>query len=142
VGAAYRGEPAPWFICYPGKKTGTVLRMSGPPDSNPPAENREGHRRRTLLPGLIFVPQTQWTFECLIRNLSEAGAKIDIQADAPIPSRFMLIDIKNRLAYEVEMVRRRERDVGLKILRSIPLMEASGSEALQLKRLLVDRMAR
>jgi hypothetical protein len=116
--------------------------MNGPPDSNPPAENRDGQRRRTLLPGLIFVPQTQWTFECLIRNLSEAGAKIEIQAETPIPSSFMLIDIKNRVAYEAEMVRRRGRDVGLKLLRSIPLMEASGSEALQMKRLLVDRLAR
>ena len=116
--------------------------MSGPSDSKPPVEKRNELRRRVLLPGLIFVPKAHWTFDCSIRNLSETGARIEIQAEAPIPSRFLLIDIKNRVAYEVEIVRRKERDVGLKILRPISLMDASDSEALQLKRLLVERLNR
>lgn len=79
----------------------------------------------------------------MIKNLSTTGAKIDIQADAPIPAKFHLIDIKNRVGYEVEMVRRRERDAGLKILRTISLTEENSSfESRELMRLLAGRMVR
>jgi|SRR5580698_1924387 hypothetical protein len=116
--------------------------MSKAPESIPPVERRKEYRRRVLLSGLIFVSKTHCTFNCLIRNISESGARIDIQAESPLPERFSLIAIKNCVAYEVQIVRRRGPEVGLKILRRIPLMEASSSEALQLRRLLVERLNR
>jgi len=111
-------------------------------DSIPLVELRGLRRQRVLWPGLIFVPRPHSTFDCSIRDLSETGARIAINGDALIPTEFLLIDIKNRDAYEVQRVRRNNLEMGLKILRTISLDEASSPEARGLRRLLIERLHR
>jgi len=111
-------------------------------EPRPPVERRSAPRRRVFLSGVIFVPKTNSTFDCSIRDLSESGARIDVCAGSLIPTRFQLINIKDQIAYEVQCVRRNGRDLALKILQSIPLADASGSETIQLRRLLVERLQR
>jgi hypothetical protein len=108
----------------------------------PPVELRRSRRQRVLLSGLGFVPQTHSTFDCTIKDLSESGARISIRTDAVVPRRFLLINVKNHMAYEVQTVRRKERDMGLKILRLIELTKASCHESRQLRQLLVERLHR
>jgi hypothetical protein len=111
-------------------------------DPVPPIELRQRRRQRVLLSGLGFVPQTHSTFNCTIKDLSESGARIAILADSVIPRRFFLINVKNHMAYEVQTVRRKERDMGLKILRSIELTNGSSPETRHLRQLLVERLHR
>jgi len=108
----------------------------------PPAENRKERRRRVLWSGLIFVPQTQSTIDCSIKDLSETGAKLGIRGEITVPTQFLLVDITNQAAFEVECVRRDARELGVKILRSISLAERSSIEAIELNRLLVERLHR
>jgi len=61
---------------------------------------------------------------------------------ALIPIRFQLINIKDQAAYEVQCVRRNGREMAVKMLRVIPLADAASSEALHLRRLLVERLQR
>jgi len=105
-------------------------------------ELRRWRRQRVLFSGLGFVPQTHSTFDCTIKDLSESGARIAIRTDAVVPRRFLLINVKSHMAYEVQIVRRKERDFGLKILRPIELTKASCHESRQLRQLLVERLHR
>ena len=116
-----------------------VVEYYGP---KPPVENRSEKRRRVLLSGVIFVPKNHSTFDCSIRDISESGARIDIPAGALIPIRFQLINVKDQVAYEVQCVRRNGREMALKMLRSIPLTDASSTETFQLRRLLAERLQR
>lgn len=111
-------------------------------EPKPDVENRSAKRRRVLLSGVIFVPKTHSTFDCSIRDISESGARIEVRAGALIPIRFQLINVKDQVAYEVQCVRRNGREMALKVLRSIPLADASSTETLQLRRLLVERLQR
>ena len=67
---------------------------------------------------------------------------MDLHGEALVPTRFLLVNIKNHIAYEAQCVRRKGRELGLKLLRPISLTEASSSEALQLRRLLIERLHR
>jgi hypothetical protein len=111
-------------------------------DSRTRVEHRRAQRRRVVLSGIVFVPKTHSIFDCWIRDLSETGARIDVRAGALIPIRFQLINIKDQIAYEVQCVRRNGPEMAVTMLRSIPLADASSSEALQLRRLLVERLQR
>jgi PilZ domain len=111
-------------------------------DRVPPVELRQHRRQRVLLSGLGFVPHPHSTFDCTIKDISESGARIVIPTDAVVPRRFFLINVKNQMAYEVQIVRRKERDMGVKILRSIELTNVSSPETRQLRQLLVERLQR
>lgn len=116
--------------------------MNGSCDTKPPVELRKERRQRVLLSGLIFVPKTHTTFDCSIRDLSETGARIDVSGESLISTRFLMINIKSQVAYDVQCVRRKGREMALKILRPIPLTDTTSSEALQLRRLLIERLHR
>lgn len=118
------------------------VRVSESCDTKPPVELRKERRQRVLLSGLIFVPKTHSTFDCSIRDLSETGARISVSGDSLISTRFLMINIKGQVAYDVQCVRRKGREMALKILRPIPLEDTTSSEALQLRRLLVERLHR
>lgn len=105
-------------------------------------EHRTTRRRRVLWSGLIFVPQTQTAFDCSIKEISKIGARVGIRGEAALPIKFLLVDITNRAAYEVECVRRNQREMGLKILRPVSLSEDVDPDARQLKRLMVERLPR
>jgi hypothetical protein len=105
-------------------------------------ENRSEHRRRVLWSGLIFVPQTHSIIDCSIKDLSETGARLGIRGEIAVPVKFLLLDITNRAAYEVQCARRSQRELGVKILRSISMTDRTSIEAIQLQRLLVERLNR
>ena len=111
-------------------------------EPGPRNERRKSQRRRVILSGVIFVPKTNSTFDCSIRDISDSGARIDVRAGSLIPTRFQLINIKDQIAYEVQCVRRNGREMAVTILRSIALADVSSSETLQLRRLLVERLQR
>ncbi|HVW73344.1 MAG TPA: PilZ domain-containing protein [Rhizomicrobium sp.] len=120
--------------------------MSVPPSTahieKPPAEHRGKRRRRVLLSGLGYVPQTLATFDCTIRDLSETGARITVRPGAIIPTHFLLINIRDRIAYEVQTIWRRESELGLTIARPIPLAADAHPDAGHLRRLWLERANR
>ena len=106
------------------------------------SENRGEHRRRVLWSGLVFVPQTHSTIDCTIRDLSATGARIRVRAETPLPTKFLLADITNQAAYEVQCVRRNDLELGVKLLRPVQLENRHCFKSIQLRRLLVERLNR
>lgn len=53
-------------------------------------EHRMKPRLRALKAGRLVLPGGYSTFDCMIRNLSEGGAKITLESTVPIPDRFDL----------------------------------------------------
>jgi hypothetical protein len=54
-------------------------------------ERRKGHRGRTYLGGQVAFNNRGSTIDCLVRNLSQDGAKIVFSSPATIPSEFDLM---------------------------------------------------
>ena len=53
-------------------------------------EHRVKPRLRALKAGRLILPGGYSTFDCMIRNLSEGGAKITLESTVPIPEHFDL----------------------------------------------------
>jgi PilZ domain-containing protein len=54
-------------------------------------DNRAGSRRRVLKSGWIIFSDKAAKLECTVRNLSEAGASLQISTTYGMPSNFALI---------------------------------------------------
>jgi hypothetical protein len=68
-------------------------------NSHPGADgevNRRAHpRQRTMLPGRVLFDHGRTSIECVIRNLSAGGARLQISPAVMVPSRFELLDGKS-----------------------------------------------
>ena len=65
-------------------------------------ERRHENRRRTLRPGQIVFNEQQSVLDCLVRNLSESGACLQIDTTIGIPAEFELrVDGKTRSCHLV-----------------------------------------
>jgi hypothetical protein len=53
-------------------------------------ERRKPARRKTLKGGRIIFNEGWGTFSCTIRNISESGAKLQVESVLGIPSEFTL----------------------------------------------------
>ena len=54
------------------------------------SEHRGVQRHRTLKGGRIVFNDGRSTIDCTVRNLSEAGAKLDVSSVVGVPERFDL----------------------------------------------------
>ncbi len=61
---------------------------------------RQGTRRRVLLSGKIVYRDGAVSLDCTILDLSDSGARIRIARNQAVPSRFYLINIRNRSVYD------------------------------------------
>lgn len=78
-------------------------------------ERRRELRRRTLLSGKIeFLNRS--VFDCAVRNLSDAGARIVCDQQVALPDFFDLILLKQRERKRVRTVWRNEDGIGVAFL--------------------------
>ena len=75
------------------------------------AEARKTKRRRVLDPGLIRFGDM--SICCVVRNMSEAGAALDIGSQIGIPDQFTLIVVPKKKIYSCTVVWRKERRIGV-----------------------------
>jgi hypothetical protein len=86
-------------------------------DNGPPsgAERRTIPRLRTLQRGRVcYGIDHALSFDCMIRNLTQAGAMLRCPAQQEIPDRFTLLHINGGMAFEAELTWRRGEDAGVK----------------------------
>jgi hypothetical protein len=76
------------------------------------AEARKTKRRRVLDTGLIRFGDM--SICCVVRNLSEAGAALDIGAQCGIPDQFTLIVVPQKKIYSCAVVWRKDRRIGVR----------------------------
>lgn len=78
-------------------------------------ERRQELRRKTLLTGRIeFLNRS--VFDCVVRNLSDSGAKISCDQQIALPDLFELIFVKQQMRKRVRAVWRDDEVIGLSFL--------------------------
>ncbi len=87
----------------------------------PPIEGRKSARKRVLLGGKCVYNEGAFSLDCRIRDLSEGGARITLPAGQVLPTRVILIDMRDRVAYEAEVVWFKPAECGLKFLNKFSL---------------------
>jgi PilZ domain len=75
-------------------------------------EARKTRRRRVLDTGLIRFGDM--SICCVVRNLSEAGAALDIGSHVGIPDQFTLIVVPQKKIYSCGVVWRKDRRIGVR----------------------------
>ena len=77
------------------------------------AERRREHRVRSVLQGRVIYNGGNSAFDCIVRDLSQQGAKVQFSAAVALPQKIEL-DIPNRGERKPAIVRWRHEDlVGL-----------------------------
>jgi len=77
--------------------------MSESDSVNNPTERRRVHRRRTLKEGRIVFANQSMIFDCIIRDLSDYGARLKLETTMDIPDEFLLyvVHLRQRVKAEV-----------------------------------------
>jgi len=76
-------------------------------------DRRARMRQRALLAGKLASEDAATTLDCTIRNISEDGAMIETTTPQLIPARLHLVQIKEGIAWDAEVIWRRGNRVGL-----------------------------
>jgi hypothetical protein len=79
-------------------------------------ERRKQPRSRTYFGGQVVYDQRYCATDCLIRNLSQDGARLVFAGPAIIPMEFDLVIRQRGHSRRVQLVWRKEADVGVKFL--------------------------
>ena len=91
------------------------------PPELPPVEGRKSARKRVILRGKVIYNEGVFTVDCRIRDISEGGARILLPEGQVIPTRVILLDMRDRLAYECAVAWARGPEYGLKFLQKYSL---------------------
>jgi hypothetical protein len=75
-------------------------------------ERRQTSRRRTYKAGMIITHDRFSTVNCLIRNVSEAGAKIEVAFPLALPGRFELLF--DGSSFACDLIWRSQHHLGVK----------------------------
>jgi len=80
-----------------------------------PLERRTGPRQRALLAGKLANADATETVDCTIRNLSPGGALIETATPQLLPRELHLLQLKEGVAWDAEVIWRRGSRVGLRL---------------------------
>jgi hypothetical protein len=70
-------------------------------------------RRRVLKGGRILSADGTMVVDCVIRNLSVAGARLDVPATLALPHEFTLLDVQSERRYAATVAWRRGDQMGV-----------------------------
>jgi hypothetical protein len=76
-------------------------------------ERRKAQRSRTYFKGQISFNNRYSTLDCLVRNMSEAGARIVFADTVPIPGEFDVMIREKSESKRASMVWRNETEAGI-----------------------------
>jgi hypothetical protein len=78
-----------------------------------PSEKRVAPRRRSLKGGRIIVHSLGSTFDCVIRNVSETGASLQLESQVGIPETFDLMFTEDKTLRKCRIVWRSANTIGV-----------------------------
>jgi hypothetical protein len=79
-------------------------------------EARGEGRKRTLLGAKVVSRDGIYSCDCMIREISDSGARISISSSIIIASPFFLIDHQSQIMFEAKVVWRNASQAGLKFV--------------------------
>jgi hypothetical protein len=115
---------------------------------SPRTQQERPPRHRTYLHGKLiygegmFVPDGAFSLDCAIRDMSEAGAKVTLNKNQPLPSDLFLIVVKFCVAYRARVMWMEFPARGLRFSHTYPLSGALPEDLKFLRRLWGDLYVR
>jgi hypothetical protein len=85
-------------------------------DDSAYADRRGSPRRKTRFKATIVHGEARETLDCTVRDLSETGARLRLEAPDALPGTFHLIWQADRAVLEVEAVWRSSAEMGVKFI--------------------------
>ena len=85
--------------------------MTDIPTSRPKIERAQ--RYRVLNGGKLIVNDGQSVIDCVIRDMSEGGAKVRITIPTMLPKQLEMLVVKNNMLYPAEVRWNRNSEAGL-----------------------------
>lgn len=117
--------------------------MAAPKDSvGPERDSREAERRRVLLAGKIVHGEGAFTCDCALRNLSDSGARLRLQTEIVLPKSFYVIELRNGIAHECQVIWRDGTELGVKFTRAIGLDPLADPDLAYLRRIYIEMQPR
>lgn len=83
-----------------------------------------------------------FSIDCVISDLSETGARVQVQEGATIPEEVYLVHLRTRIAYESKVAWRRDNFAGLEFNGSHDLETATAPELKLMRLYCVDHAPR
>lgn len=99
---------------------------------------RRSPRVRTFLDAKIVFRDATYSVGCIVRDMSEAGARIELPVSVLIPKRFFLLTPKKPVAFDAEIVWRLDCLVGLKIQSELQLTNCRDPQMRILRKIFVE----
>lgn len=96
-------------------------------------DRRASVRIQTQRSGKILCGAFAW--DCLIRDLSSQGARVQMLSSTAPPGQVQLVDLAAGLAHDVTVAWQRDREVGLRIVRTYDLRGLAPAVARTAKRI-------
>ena len=100
----------------------------------PASDQRIAPRLKALLAAKISFNNGQSTLDCLIRNLSDTGAKLIVSAAIALPDSFDLLIPQKSVTRRVRIVWRRGEEMGVRFDEGAPRSESRDPHASSLTR--------
>src|SRR5690242_2317350 len=100
------------------------MSAPGPASKAPARDLRRSERVHTFFGGRIVFHDGAYSYECIVRDMSKGGARVDIPAARLIPRRFYFLTSKEEAAYDSELVWRTRLMAGVKFCGSIQLQRS------------------
>jgi hypothetical protein len=97
-----------------------------------------------LLGGKVVYDNGDLSYDCVIRDLTDDGARIKLEGDVPLPKKIYLIDYKKGVAHVAELAWSTPPSHGVKFTRSMDLRDETEKDPLlkHMRRLWLERVAR
>ena len=120
-----------------------VLTKPAPPGASSSREMRRAPRRRSFLSRkLVFDQARACSLDCVIRDLSDTGARVRLNGGLPVPPVVHLVDLSHGVAYGARVLWRRGGEIGLAFDSVHPLDHADTASLRPMRRLWVEHLAR
>jgi hypothetical protein len=111
----------------------------GRPVSKVPEHDlRRSVRARTLFGGRIVFHDGVYSYDCIVRDMSEGGARLEIPEARMIPRRFYFLTTKAEVAYDSELVWRTRMMAGVKFRLAIQIASCNDPKLRYLKNIAAE----
>jgi hypothetical protein len=85
-------------------------------DARKPEERRSARKRVLHRGKLCFGEDFKFTVDCVIRDISDSGARVQVDGDPTVPYTSYLVHLREHAAYETTVAWRKRGSIGLKII--------------------------
>ncbi len=104
------------------------------------ADRRGAPRVSTQRAGKLLCGAFAW--DCIIRDVSDAGVRVQMLAGVAPPAKVQLVDLAAGLAHDVQLAWQKEREVGFRVLKTHDLRGLTHASARTAKNIWTASQAR